>query len=171
MEIVRGISFPKNEKSLEPKEGHVACLRTANVQRDVEWDDLWFVPKERVKRDEQYVRPGDSRRRADRVIWVGLGRTPDPKVDVPAIVVEFVSKDKRDRERDYVVKRHEYMQLGVREYWIIDRFERAMTVVRPDGELRVEENDIYTTGLLPNFELPLKDLLGLSDDWQQDAGD
>lgn len=120
---------------------------------------------------EEYVRTADSRRRADRVIWVGLGRTPDPKVDVPAIVIEFVSKDKRDPERDYVVKRHEYLQLGVREYWIIDRFERALTVVRPDGEQRVEENDIYTTGLLPNFELPLKDLLGLSDDWRQDAGD
>jgi len=29
------------------------------VQREVEWDDLWFVPKEHIKRDEQYVRQYD----------------------------------------------------------------------------------------------------------------
>lgn len=59
MDIVRGISFPKEAKSLEPRDGHVACLRTANVQRDVEWDDLWFVPEQHVKREDQYVCPGD----------------------------------------------------------------------------------------------------------------
>lgn len=58
-QIVRGISFPKEAKSLEPRPGDVACLRTTNVQRQVEWDDLWFVPAEHVKRAEQYVRPGD----------------------------------------------------------------------------------------------------------------
>lgn len=58
-EIVRGISFPKDAKSLEPRSGDVACLRTTNVQRDVEWDDLWFVPTEHVKRAEQFVQPGD----------------------------------------------------------------------------------------------------------------
>jgi len=58
-EIVRGISFPKEAKSLEPRGGDVACLRTTNVQRVVEWDDLWFVPSEHVKRVEQFVQPGD----------------------------------------------------------------------------------------------------------------
>lgn len=58
-EIVRGISFPKEAKSLEPRSGDVACLRTTNVQRVVEWDDLWFVPSEHVKRAEQFVQPGD----------------------------------------------------------------------------------------------------------------
>lgn len=59
IEIVRGISFPKDAKVHEPRKGYVACLRTTNVQRDVEWEDLWFVPEKHVKRDEQYVRPGD----------------------------------------------------------------------------------------------------------------
>jgi type I restriction enzyme S subunit len=58
-DIVRGISFPKDAKSLVPREGDVACLRTTNVQRDVEWNDLWFVPSEHVKRAEQFVQPGD----------------------------------------------------------------------------------------------------------------
>lgn len=59
IEIVRGISFPKDAKAHEPRAGYVACLRTTNVQRSVEWDDLWFVPEEHVKRDDQYVRSGD----------------------------------------------------------------------------------------------------------------
>ena len=58
-DIVRGIAFPKEAKSLEPLPGHIACLRTTNVQRQVEWDDLWFVPVEHVRRDEQFVRAGD----------------------------------------------------------------------------------------------------------------
>jgi type I restriction enzyme S subunit len=57
--IVRGISFPKADKRSEPLPGHVACLRTTNVQRSVEWDDLWFVPEGHVKREEQFVRTGD----------------------------------------------------------------------------------------------------------------
>jgi type I restriction enzyme S subunit len=57
--IVRGIAFPKEDKRAEPLPGHVACLRTTNVQRTVEWDDLWFVPEKHVKRDEQLVSSGD----------------------------------------------------------------------------------------------------------------
>ena len=72
---------------------------------------------------EQYVYLPASRRRADRLVWAGLGRVPDPRKDVPTIAVEFVSKSTRDRVRDYEEKRREYLELGVREYWIIDRFE------------------------------------------------
>ncbi|MEY4756890.1 MAG: hypothetical protein RJA34_1788 [Pseudomonadota bacterium] len=57
--IVRGIAFPKEDKRADPLPGHVACLRTTNVQRTVEWDDLWFVPDKHIKRDEQLVRSGD----------------------------------------------------------------------------------------------------------------
>jgi Uma2 family endonuclease len=118
---------------------------------------------------EEYIRTGDNRRRADRVIWTGLGRLPNVKVDVPSIVVEFVSKDKRGRQRDYVAKREEYLNVGVQEYWIIDRFLRKMTVCRRENE-RIDENIIgenesYSTSLLPSFHLTLKDLLGLADIW------
>jgi type I restriction enzyme S subunit len=58
-DIIRGISFPKDAKSLAPRAGNVACLRTTNVQREVEWDDLWFVPTTHVKRPEQFVQSGD----------------------------------------------------------------------------------------------------------------
>jgi Uma2 family endonuclease len=120
---------------------------------------------------ERYIRTGDSRRRADRVIWAGLGRTPDPTVDVPTIAVEFVSRGKRDWLRDYEEKRREYLALGVAEYWIIDRFRRTMTVYRnpPRGpaEQVVAEGEIYQTDLLPGFELLLARLLALADDWRK----
>jgi Uma2 family endonuclease len=120
---------------------------------------------------EQYVHLPGSRRRADRVIWIGLGRTPDPLTDVPAIAVEFVSKRLRDRVRDYEEKRGEYLAAGVQEYWIIDRFRRIMTVYRrPPGEpaeLTIKENEVYRTPLLPGFELPLARLLKVADDWNR----
>jgi Uma2 family endonuclease len=120
---------------------------------------------------ERYVRTTDSRRRADRIIWAGLGRIPKPKVDIPTIVAEFVSKAKRDQRRDYVEKREEYMAIGIKEYWIIDRFKRIMTVItKYRGRVRdqvIQENAIYRTPLLPGFELPLGRLLSLADDWEE----
>src|SRR6266852_2096425 len=65
---------------------------------------------------EQTVRSTTNRRRADRLIWAGLGRVPNPRADIPTIIVEFVSKGRRDRQRDYVEKRREYMELRVAEY-------------------------------------------------------
>jgi Uma2 family endonuclease len=115
---------------------------------------------------ERYVRIADGRRKADRVIWTGLGRQPDPKADPPTIVVEFVSKRKRDRRRDYQEKRQEYLAVGVAEYWVIDRFRRQMTVYRSDGSERVVGPDeSYETSLLPGFEVPLSHLFRLADRW------
>jgi len=118
---------------------------------------------------EQYVHLSDSRRRADRVIWAGLGRIPDPKTDVPAIVVEFVSNRQRDRVRDYEEKRRQYLAVGVQEYWIIDRFRRIMTVFRgrpgEPAEQIIKENEVYRTTLLTGFEHPLARLLKVADDW------
>ena len=124
---------------------------------------------------EQYVRLADSRRRADRVIWAGLGRVPNPQTDVPAIVVEFVSRRHRDRVRDYEEKRREYLAIGVLEYWVIDRFRRIMTVFRgrpgpgEPAEQVLKENEVYRTPLLVGFELPLAQLLKVADDWAAPA--
>jgi Uma2 family endonuclease len=120
---------------------------------------------------ERFVRTRDSRRRADRVIWAGLGRMPDPRSDPPTIVVEFVSAARRDRRRDYVEKRQEYMDIGIAEYWIIDRFRRHLTVIRnqPAGqqEQTIPESEIYRTPALPGFELPLAKVFAVADRWQQ----
>jgi len=118
---------------------------------------------------EQYVRTSDSRRRVDRLIWVGLGRTPNRNRDLPSIAVEFVSRSRRDRQRDYVQKRQEYLALGIQEYWIIDRFRRTLTIARPGRaqDQVVREGKVYKPALLPGFELRLAGLLAVADQWAE----
>jgi Uma2 family endonuclease len=114
---------------------------------------------------ERYVQTGRNRRRPDRVIWAGWGRRPRPH-ETPTIIAEFVSARRRDRELDYEVKRDEYLSIRVKEYWVIDRFTRTMTVFLQRGRKRVlKENQTYKTDLLPGFELPLARLLALADRW------
>ncbi len=117
---------------------------------------------------EEYLRTHNNRRRADRVIWIArAGSKPDPQIDIPTIVVEFVSEGKAAWQRDYVENRDEYLQAGVVEYWVVDRFRRVLTVyTRQDGKVAeqiIRENEVYWTALLPGFELALKELLAAAD--------
>ncbi|HEV3163975.1 MAG TPA: Uma2 family endonuclease [Isosphaeraceae bacterium] len=120
---------------------------------------------------DRYIRLPNSRRKADRVIWAGLGRRPHPRDDVPTIIVEFVSPGKANWRRDYIEKRHEFLALGVREYWVIDRFRRTLTVYRDlpgaEGETVILEPQSYAPPLLPGFDLPLARLLAAADAWQE----
>lgn len=59
VEIIRGVTFPGSEKSKTPEPGRVACLRTANVQDEIEWDDLLYIRPSFVKRDDQYILKND----------------------------------------------------------------------------------------------------------------
>ena len=59
LKVVRGVSFPSEDKKQSPEEDHIACLRTANVQEKVDWDDLWYIPEKHISREEQYVREND----------------------------------------------------------------------------------------------------------------
>ena len=59
IDIIRGITFPASEKTKEPAPGRIACLRTANVQSEIEWGDLLFVDRSFMARAEQVVQPGD----------------------------------------------------------------------------------------------------------------
>jgi Uma2 family endonuclease len=119
---------------------------------------------------EWHIFGSRNRRRADRVIWAGLGRIPTPRRDPPTIIVEFVSAGHRNRERDNLEKHREYKALGVRDYWVIDRFHRTMTVygakVSPKGKRVVPEKGVYSTPILPGFELPLSRLFAAADDWK-----
>ncbi len=116
---------------------------------------------------QQYVRTRTSRRLADRLIWTGLGRMPNRRRDLPSIAVEFVSAGARNPRRDYVDKRQEYMEVGIPQYWIIDRFQRTMTVIhnKPTGqeEQVISENEVYQSSLLPGFEVHLAKLLEAAD--------
>ena len=115
---------------------------------------------------EHLIRTPDSRRRADRVIWTGLGRIPTHARTSPRLL-SSLCRPASVIFRDYIDKRDEYLRAGVREYLIIDRFRRRMTVVRggadPVTELVITEQDTYTTPLLPGFELPLAQLLAVAD--------
>jgi Uma2 family endonuclease len=116
---------------------------------------------------EHTVIARSNRRRADRVIWTGLGRQPDPKTDLPSVVAEWVSESKRDWKRDYEEKREEYRDIGILEYWIFDRFRRTLTVYCGTSEVpeEIKEGEIYRTPLLPGFELQLASLFAVADRW------
>lgn len=126
--------------------------------------------------NEETVATPHNRRRSDSAIWAGLGRLPAAD-DPPSILVEFVSAGRANRRRDYETKRAEYAAIGTQEYWIIDRFQRTMTVVTfaqaaakgeaNVGERVLRESDTYRTLLLPGFELPLARLFALSDRWTE----
>ena len=78
---------------------------------------------------------------------------------VPDLIVEIVSENLADQERDYIDKREEYHRISVKEYVIIDRFKREALVLtwRPDdyAEQVLAENAVYTTQLLPGLAIPL----------------
>ncbi len=117
--------------------------------------------------NEGDIRTSSGIRRFDRAIWTNLGRLPEEPEDVPSIIIEFVSYGRRNADRDYFDKRDEYLALGVKEYWVIDRFDRTMsvftgTVASPQGRI-VQATENYTTPLLPGFVLPLKELFDIAD--------
>ena len=57
--VVRGITFPANAKEPESTDTNVCCLRTSNIQRQIEWKDVYYVSRSYVKREDQFVRQGD----------------------------------------------------------------------------------------------------------------
>jgi Uma2 family endonuclease len=123
---------------------------------------------------ERMIRTHVGFRIVDRAIWCGYGRPIRSKRDLPTIIVEFVSAGKRAWLRDYQQKRGEYLALGCKEYWVIDRFRRTMTAYyQPPAnppERVLAEDEIYTTPLLPGFELRLKRVFELADQYSDDEG-
>lgn len=57
--VVRGITFPASSKEPVKTDTNVCCLRTSNVQSKLRWDDVYYVPQEYVKRNDQLVQEGD----------------------------------------------------------------------------------------------------------------
>ena len=104
----------------------------------------------------------------DRAIWAGLGRDPE-EGEIPTIVAEFVSAGKVNQERDYIAKRAEYREIGVREYWVIDRFRRTLTVYdfggEKDEEHLIPENRPTSPPCSPVSCSTLARLLTFADRW------
>jgi Uma2 family endonuclease len=82
---------------------------------------------------------------------------------IPHIVVEIVSPGGEDR--DFTLKREEYLRAGVHEYWIIDPAARELRVLVRDADVWSEsvfkEGTAYKTDILPGLEVRLDELLGL----------
>jgi Uma2 family endonuclease len=56
----------------------------------------------------------------------------------PHLVVEVVSPDERNRDRDYGRKRQQYAARGIPKYWLIDPEQNAITVLQLDQGSYVE---------------------------------
>ena len=73
---------------------------------------------------------------------------------VPEIAIEVVSPG--SRHRDYEEKPEEYFRFGVREYWILDREKKQMTVMqRSRGSWATRMHapgQMYQSIVLPGFE-------------------
>jgi|SRR5579864_142351 len=104
----------------------------------------------------------------DRIGDIGVYLVQDPAVfdvpnQVPDLMFETVIPGRESEERDYVHKRAEYHQLGIREYVDVDRFSKQVTVFThaPHGydERILTLPDTYTTPLLPGFSIPLADVM------------
>ena len=96
------------------------------------------------------------------VVWVQrerLGAIVDEAghlTAAPDLVVEVLSESAKDQVRDRQVKRKLYSSQGVREYWIVDRFQNRVELYRR-SETHLErvatllETDTLTSPLLPGF--------------------
>ena len=58
-QFIRGITFKPTDVILPDEMDAVVCMRTKNVQADLDESDLIAIPPKFVRRDEQYLREGD----------------------------------------------------------------------------------------------------------------
>ncbi len=57
--FVRGITFKPDDVAPVGSEGTVACMRTKNVQSELDLSDVWGIPASFVRRNDQYLVDGD----------------------------------------------------------------------------------------------------------------
>ena len=89
-------------------------------------------------------------------------RAGEEFTEAAELVMEVVSAD--DPDRDYVTKRREYAEVGVPEYWIIDRAGRQILVLRLEGGQYVEHGRFgpgqqATSHRLPGFAVAVDDVM------------
>jgi Uma2 family endonuclease len=120
----------------------------------------------------RYVLPSKHRLRADRVIWAGLRRFPKHG-ERPTIVIDIPTLRIRRRARDYQMRCAEFLRIGVKEYWIIDRIEETLTVSFRNSNRRriIHEDQDYETPLLPGFQLPLNRLFAHAAEWARNENE
>jgi Uma2 family endonuclease len=85
------------------------------------------------------------------------------------LVIEVVSEDPKDRERDYEQKLLDYAEAKVGEYWIVDHERRVVTVHRLTGEQYAVHGEFTsgqraTSALLSGFEVDVAALFAAAED-------
>jgi Uma2 family endonuclease len=92
------------------------------------------------------------------VLYLKPGRIADPHQQPHGadLAIEVVSDEEEDRRRDLVIKRLEYAQAGIVEYWIVDPREHKVVVLALDGQgYRLHgdfgRGEVATSALLPGF--------------------
>ena len=84
------------------------------------------------------------------------------------LVMEVVSGDPKDRQRDYQDKLTDYAGAKISEYWIEDFEQRIVTVHRLEGDRYIIHGEFSpghhaTSVLLPNFTIDVAELFGVAD--------
>lgn len=108
----------------------------------------------------------ESERHPDPAIYATLPDEPNAWATwIPEIVVEVVSPS--SRQRDYEDKPDEYLQFGVREYWIFDRQERVLLVHRRVAGRWVTSTlrppDVYPTPAFPGCQIDIARIFAAAD--------
>jgi Uma2 family endonuclease len=85
------------------------------------------------------------------------------------LVMEVVSDDQKDRDRDYRDKLADYAEAKVAEYWIVDPERQVVLVHRLDGDHYVVHGEFCRgqharSVLLEGFEIDVAALLASADD-------
>jgi Uma2 family endonuclease len=111
---------------------------------------LQIRPGKHREPDILLVRDADDPRRQNQY-WLGAD-----------LVVEIVSPD--DPERDTKVKRADYAEAGIPEYWIIDPQDEMITVLRLENDSYTEHGlfhrgETATSALLSGFAIGVDDIL------------
>jgi Uma2 family endonuclease len=99
------------------------------------------------------------------VAFLKPGRIADPRHQPHGadLVIEVVSDDEEDRQRDFETKRQEYAQAGVAEYWIVDPKTETILVLTLDGTTyrthgEFTANTMACSLLLPAFTVAVSDV-------------
>ena len=112
-------------------------------------------------------------------LWPGKFREPDVLFMLAAhiarifdefwdgadLVMEVVSDD--NRRHDLQTKRLEYAKAGIAEYWIVDPQQRAITVLKLEGDCYVVHGEflpgqLATSALLPGFSADVTEVFAQS---------
>ena len=85
------------------------------------------------------------------------------------LAAEVVSEGTEAEDRDYRVKREEYLVYGLREYWVVDRFRNQLTLLVRDGGAWTERilrgEQVIASHVLPGFAATVGSLWeGVEDD-------